>query len=987
MKLKNIKVNIFIFLLIPTLMSFSSFLYSQDYTNTNNKNRIDLEVIYIGGDSDIQGNIFKLNWYLSETMENEIDNYVITYIEDNNNKQFVEIKKTDQKQYIIKTKQKWIDQITIHAYDTNSILLTQDGPLSPQIPMKKNINQLISKTAGLNIVLRGLDSRNFPFIYSNVAVELDSVSQDSLTNENFKIYENGIQQFDFFEVIPPQTGAGQRLVDIIICMDVSGSMLGEIDQVDQNVNKLLDDLKNSGIDQIGLGLIILNNRDPYVANNGILVVNDVEYFRTQIWKGNPDIRQYPNGSEYGYDALVRAANAFSFNPGAQKVLILITDESVIGNRNLGEYSKEQTINILKTGSFVTYTLIKSDVTSVEDYGDVAIATGGEWFNITDPFDQILLKIGSYVASSYIIRYKTDNPLIDGTKRIVKVEVATSGLTASVEGEYTPGTAPIINRTIETITLSENGQAQNQPIIIKADVVDNIQPGIVSVILNYRTTGTETIYKQIEMNLVSGALYQAEIPGNDILTPGIDYYITASDGESTVSSPTREPDKNPHQIAVLPNQKPVIVHVPVDTIVVGQNLSLSLSVSDNTNQIKSVSLYIRPTGTLAFEKIKEDVNATTFSKEINFPVGLSAMGVDYYIEATDDFGVTTKIPKEKDYYHVIYIDDITSPEFIVNILPNPVLSDLLDIYIYSSELLSEKPKVSIDDNLNDLVSMIPGASRLFVADYRLVGSKNYSLQVEGSDLIGNKGTFSNQFSAGKITVTTGGILKSCDNAMEIQIQENSINQEKYLIIGSDSLVNEEKYGLNLKNSEISKSTEKLESNIYFVLGYEEYLNKYASIKFSLDKLLNYKSTEYGKVEIQLFVDNNWRKLETYWDKNSRIAIAKTDCLGPVKLLFYKDITQTLLPEKFNVYQNYPNPFNSQTNITMELPKAIHVKVEIYDLTGKRIMNLIDKEYSAGYHQIIWNGKNTNGSDVSSGIYFIKSNLGERYKNLIKSTVIR
>jgi hypothetical protein len=284
-------------------------------------------------------------------------------------------------------------------------------------------------------------------------------------------------------------------------------------------------------------------------------------------------------------------------------------------------------------------------------------------------------------------------------------------------------------------------------------------------------------------------------------------------------------------------------------------------------------------------------------------------------------------------------------------------------------------------------MIPGASRLYVADHTLIGSKNYSLQVEGCDLVGNKGTFSNQFSAGKITVASGGILKSCDNAMEIQIQANSINHDKYLIVGSDSIVSEEKYGSSFFTNQSSKSTIKLESTIYFVLGYEDYLNKPAHIKLSLDKLFNDELIEYGKVEILIFVDNNWNILETHLDKGSRIAIAKTDRLGPVKMVYEPDMSQTRLPETFSVYQNYPNPFNSQTNIKIELPKPTHVKIEIYNLTGKRILGLVDKEYSAGYHQIIWNGKNTEGLDVPSGIYFIKSNLSAGLKNIIKSTIIR
>jgi len=77
----------------------------------------------------------------------------------------------------------------------------------------------------------------------------------------------------------------------------------------------------------------------------------------------------------------------------------------------------------------------------------------------------------------------------------------------------------------------------------------------------------------------------------------------------------------------------------------------------------------------------------------------------------------------------------------------------------------------------------------------------------------------------------------------------------------------------------------------------------------------------------------------------------------------------LPLEFSLYQNYPNPFNPETKIHFDLPKSTHVKLEIYNLLGQRIKTLCDGPKTAGNYAIKWNGKDSFGYNVSSGVYFV------------------
>jgi hypothetical protein len=77
----------------------------------------------------------------------------------------------------------------------------------------------------------------------------------------------------------------------------------------------------------------------------------------------------------------------------------------------------------------------------------------------------------------------------------------------------------------------------------------------------------------------------------------------------------------------------------------------------------------------------------------------------------------------------------------------------------------------------------------------------------------------------------------------------------------------------------------------------------------------------------------------------------------------------IPTKFSV-GNYPNPFNPSTTIRYELPKDASVKMEIYDVTGRKVKTLLDGSRSAGYYSVVWNGRDENGREVASGMYLYR-----------------
>jgi len=64
---------------------------------------------------------------------------------------------------------------------------------------------------------------------------------------------------------------------------------------------------------------------------------------------------------------------------------------------------------------------------------------------------------------------------------------------------------------------------------------------------------------------------------------------------------------------------------------------------------------------------------------------------------------------------------------------------------------------------------------------------------------------------------------------------------------------------------------------------------------------------------------------------------------------------------------PNPFNPQTTIRFSLAREQAVKLAVFDLSGRRIVSLVDEVVPAGHHPVVWNGRDAAGQEVPSGVY--------------------
>lgn len=86
-------------------------------------------------------------------------------------------------------------------------------------------------------------------------------------------------------------------------------------------------------------------------------------------------------------------------------------------------------------------------------------------------------------------------------------------------------------------------------------------------------------------------------------------------------------------------------------------------------------------------------------------------------------------------------------------------------------------------------------------------------------------------------------------------------------------------------------------------------------------------------------------------------------------------------EFEVYQNFPNPFNPKTSFYFTIPEDAFVRIQVYDVLGRFVQTLAEKEFSKGINQIEWNAEN-----LSAGVYLIKFSYNNKNK-IVKSILMK
>jgi hypothetical protein len=148
-------------------------------------------------------------------------------------------------------------------------------------------------------------------------------------------------------------------------------------------------------------------------------------------------------------------------------------------------------------------------------------------------------------------------------------------------------------------------------------------------------------------------------------------------------------------------------------------------------------------------------------------------------------------------------------------------------------------------------------------------------------------------------------------------------------------------------------------IFFIVLFFEY-----SYCYQLNNGEFYSSTEYTACNnfklVGLFTPYGTNVIGS---TNYQLSTLPNICSGV-------GVNDDQIVELKNSIRNHPNPFNPETTIEYSIKEDSNVQIEIYNIKGQKVQTLVNEIREAGYHTVIWNGKDNNGKPVSSGLYFYR-----------------
>jgi len=151
-----------------------------------------------------------------------------------------------------------------------------------------------------------------------------------------------------------------------------------------------------------------------------------------------------------------------------------------------------------------------------------------------------------------------------------------------------------------------------------------------------------------------------------------------------------------------------------------------------------------------------------------------------------------------------------------------------------------------------------------------------------------------------------------------------------------------------------------------------------------EIVSYKQDEslWGQGSVSFATDYEYLDKLVQHGNTYEYRLADVDYYGVVtyhatREVFVESAPLATIADNFTV-MTYPNPFNPSTTIRYSVTSCAITHIAIYDITGKIITTLINKEQPTGWYEIQWSGTNKAGKDVPGGVYLSRVTVGNDVK---------
>ena len=295
----------------------------------------------------------------------------------------------------------------------------------------------------VDLILDRIYTDQFPLVTAfNLVLDEEERTIEGLDESNFTVWEryegDWIQQYP----IVVQTLGGAGMVDVVFCIDTTGSMYGMIDDVADGLHDFAESLAVAGISyRLGLNLF----SDYVEFYYGYDLTGDIATF--QSWVAGLTSGGGGDGPEVSLDAIYDALDSMHFRPGATIVIIMVTDASphTLGD---GTFFSDVTVDMVLSNLLahraMCFIVADTDWAGTSpEYTTLTEGTGGAFFGWSGPGDLnlILPLIAEAARGGYMVSWTSARPVANCQTRDVKIRVDCYDLSDEDEGDYLAPCSP------------------------------------------------------------------------------------------------------------------------------------------------------------------------------------------------------------------------------------------------------------------------------------------------------------------------------------------------------------------------------------------------------------------------------------------------------------------------------------------------------------------------------------------------------------------
>ena len=524
---------------------------------------------------------------------------------------------------------KWVKVSGKMTIDDSTSKYVRVKPQSSTCEIMATYTLDLSAEPEVNIT--NLDLNNFPGICVDVTVKDKNTDRSisGLDSSDFVLFQDK-------KGLPLQVSSVESTtgVSVAIVVDESGSMAWDafgqvrIEQAKESIRQFIYEMSRfdraAVIGFVGSGTII----HQAMTSDKSLLLAAVDQLRAS---GGTNIK---DGAYSGLQQIVGETN-----PTA---VIVFSDGADGGNTA----TSQNVIDYAKSLNTVVHSVAIGE-NNLDPLKTMSDGTGGSYTFApsADQLAAIYISIRNNIQSKYTICYESPDTTIDGDEHQVIVKTKFLNKTASDTAYWNEGAMPpVITLTKDTKKLIGVKQPEGDSITIGVYVTS--QDSIASVMLYARTSSpnTSTNYTAYPMVHVKDSLWEFVILDSNVVYPGIDFYVIATNASNMVgkSPQVPTPSNEPYTIPVG-NEAPAITYEEVDCVdTVGGEGTLSFEIKDD-DDIASAKLYYKPVGSVVFKEKKmsrDSKKGDDWSVSIS-PSALRPDGVEFYVRAIDKKGVSAR----------------------------------------------------------------------------------------------------------------------------------------------------------------------------------------------------------------------------------------------------------------------------------------------------------------------------------------------------------